>query len=89
MHCTADTENGDYFDDPTEAQLAGLITGLEQATGTIITMAPADVSQDWYAPISLLPDGTSKVEHGDPARDEHYGPSGLARDLTRWLSTRS
>ena len=30
MHCTADTEHGDYVDDPDEAQLRDLIAGLGQ-----------------------------------------------------------
>jgi hypothetical protein len=94
MHCTADTETGDFIQDPTAAQLEDLITGLGQATGTFVTIGPADDSQDWYASVSLLADGTTEVEHGDPSRDEHYraivtaSPAGIARDLTTWLSTR-
>jgi hypothetical protein len=66
-----------------------------RATGTFITIGPADDSPDWYASISLLPDGTTEVEHGDPDRDEHYrpavtaSPADIARDPTTWLSTRS
>ena len=41
MRCTADTETGDYIDDPTEAQLRDLIAGLGQATGTFVTITPA------------------------------------------------
>ena len=95
MHCTADTETGDYIDDPTQAQLEDLIAGLGQATGTFITIGPADDSQDWYASVSLLPDGTTEVEHADPARGEHHratvttSPADIARDLTTWLGTRS
>jgi hypothetical protein len=54
----------------------------------------ADDSRDWYASVSLLADGTTEVEHGDSARDEHHralviaGPADIARDLTAWLSTR-
>jgi hypothetical protein len=61
---------------------------------TFITSGPGDDSQDWYASISLLPDGTTEVEHGDLARDEDYraavtaSPADIARDLTIWLSTR-
>jgi hypothetical protein len=94
MHCTADTETGDYIDDPTEAQLEDLITGLGAATGTFITIGPADDAGDWYASVSLLPDGTTEIEHGDPSRDERYraiataSPADIARDLTAWLSTR-
>jgi hypothetical protein len=94
MHCTADTETGDYIDDPTEAQLTELITGLGQATGSFVTIGPADETRDWYASVSLLADGTTEVEHGDPSRDEHHraavtaSPADIARDLNAWLSTR-
>jgi hypothetical protein len=94
MHCTADTETGDYLDDPTEAQLTELITGLGQATGSFVTIGPADETRDWYASVSLLADGTIEVARGDPARDEHHraivtaSPADIARDLTTWLSTR-
>jgi hypothetical protein len=61
MHCTAvtETETGDYIDDPTEAQLEDLIVGLGQATETFVTIGPADETQDWYASVSLLADGTT------------------------------
>ena len=94
MHCTADTETGDYIDDPTEDQLTELITGLGQATGSFVTIGPADDDRDWYASVSLLPDGTTEIEHGDPARGEHHraittaSPADIARDLSTWLATR-
>jgi hypothetical protein len=48
----------------------------------------ADDGQDWYASVSLLAEGTTEVEHGDPARDEHHraivtaSPADIARDLS-------
>jgi hypothetical protein len=95
MHCTADTENGDYIDDPSEDQLRDLIAGLGQATGTFLTITPADDTQDWYASVSLLPDGTREIDRGDPARGEHHttaataSPDSIARDLTTWIAARA
>ena len=95
MHCTADTENGDYIDDPTQDQLTGLITGLGQASGSFITINPADDSQGWYASVSLLPDGTIENERGDPSSGEDHRaittatPADIARDLSTWLGARS
>jgi len=40
MHVIADTETGEFIDNPTEAQLAELINGLGQASGTFITLNP-------------------------------------------------
>lgn len=94
MHCTADTENGDYITDPTEAQLAELITGLGRSSGTFITINPADDSQGWYASVSLLPDGTTEIERADSSRGETHraiaadSPAQIARDLSAWLANR-
>lgn len=94
MHCTADTETGDYITDPTETQLAGLIAGLGHASGTFITINPADDTQAWYASVSLLPDGTREIERADPDRGETHratttdNPARIARDLSTWLATR-
>jgi hypothetical protein len=95
MRCTADTENGDYIDDPTQAQLTGLVAGLGQATGTFLTITPADDDRDWYASVSLLPDGTTEIDRGDPARREKHtatttaSPDAIASDLTTWIAARS
>jgi hypothetical protein len=94
MHCTADTENGDYIDDPTQDQVRDLIAGLGQATGTFVTFTPADDDRDWYASVSLLPDGTTEIDRGDPARGEQHtapttdGPDSIASDLTTWIAAR-
>jgi hypothetical protein len=94
MRCTADTETGDYIDDPTEAQLEQLITGLGKATGTFVTITPADDDHDWYASVSLLPDGTTEIDRGDPARGEQHtaattaSPDAIASDLTTWIAAR-
>jgi hypothetical protein len=94
MHFTADTENGDYIDDPSEDQVRDLIAALGSAAGTFITLTPADDDRDWYASVSLLPDGTTEIDRGDPARGEkHTGtttdtPAVIAADLTTWIATR-
>jgi len=95
LHCTAATETGDYIDDPTESQLHDLIAGLGQASGSFVTINPADDSQGWYASASLLPHGIIEIEHADPDRGEHHraattdGPAEIARTLSSWLAARS
>ncbi len=95
MHLTADTETGEFLDDPTEDQLAGLIAGLGGASGTFITLNPADETQGWYASVSLLPNGQIEIAYGDPGTGEEHQattpgtPAGIARTLTTWLNTRS
>ena len=95
MHVTADTETGDYLDDPAEDQLAGLISGLGRSSGSFITLTPADDTQGWYASVSLLPDGSTEIAYGDPGTGEDHQaittdtPAGIARTLTTWLAART
>lgn len=63
---TADTENGDHIDDPSEDSLFMLIEDLDQARNTFITITPAGDDPAWYASVTLLPDGTYEVERADP-----------------------
>jgi hypothetical protein len=94
VHFTADTENGDYVDDPSGDQVRDLIASLGQAAGTFITLTPADDDRDWYASVSLLPDGTTEIARGDPARGEQHtaattaSPDAIASDLITWIATR-
>ena len=94
MHFTADTETGDYIDDPSGDQVAGLIAALGTAAGTFITLTPADEDRDWYASVSLLPDGTTEIDRGDPARSEKHTeattatPDTIASDLISWIAAR-
>jgi hypothetical protein len=94
MHLTADTETGDYLDDPTPGQLTDLIGGLGGTSGSFITLNPADETQGWYASVSLLPDGSTEIAYGDPGTGEDHraittdSPAGIARHLTTWLATR-
>jgi hypothetical protein len=95
MHLTADTETGEFLDDPTEDQLAGLIGELGRSAGSFITLNPADETQGWYASVSLLPDGSTEIAYRDPDYGEDHqaittdSPAGIARTLTTWLTTRS
>jgi hypothetical protein len=90
---TADTENGDHIDDPSEDALFMLLGDLNQAGNTFITITPADDDPAWYASVTLLADGTYEVERGDPAHSEHHrnsstSPGDIARGLTIWLAGR-
>lgn len=95
MHLTADTETGEYLDDPDEGQLTSLIAALGGASGTFITLNPADETQGWYASVSLLPGGKTEIAYGDPATGEDHqaittdSPARIARNLTTWLAARS
>jgi hypothetical protein len=90
---SADTEDGDHVDDPSEDGLFMLLSDLNQAGNTFITITPAADDPAWYASVTLLPAGTYQVERADPARGEQHrdtatDPSDIARDLTIWLAAR-
>jgi hypothetical protein len=90
---TADTENGDHMDDPSEDGLFMLLSDLNQAGNTFITITPADDDPTWYASVTLLANSTYEVERGDPAHSEQHrdiatSPDDIARDLTIWLAGR-
>jgi hypothetical protein len=90
---SADTEDGDHIDDPSEDGLFMLLSDLNQAGNTFITITPADDDPTWYASVTLLPDGTYDVERADPSRAEQHrdnatSPNDIARDLTIWLAAR-
>jgi hypothetical protein len=94
MHITADTETGEFIDDPTEAQLAALIAALGRSSGSFITFNPADETQAWYASVSLLPDGQIEIEQTDPDHSENHhaittdSAASIARNLSNWLASR-
>jgi hypothetical protein len=88
---TADTENGDHIDDPSEDALFMLLEDLDQAGNSFITITPAHDDPAWYVSVTLLANGTYEVERADPRHSEqHRGtatdPSDIARDLTIWLA---
>lgn len=95
MHVTADTETGEFIDDPDHAQLTGLIAELGRSSGSFITLNPADDAQGWYASVSILPDGSTEIAYGDPDHGEDHqaittdSPASIARTLATWLAARS
>jgi hypothetical protein len=95
MHVTADTETGEFIDDPTQDQLTALIAALGTSSGSFITLNPADETHSWYASVSQLPGGQTEIAYGDPDSGEDHQaittdtPAGIARTLTTWLATHS
>jgi hypothetical protein len=90
---SADTENGDHMDDPSEDVLFMLLNDLNWAGNTFIAITPAGDHPAWYASVTLLPDGTYEVDRADPScgeqhRDNATSPGDIARDLTIWLAAR-
>ena len=63
-----------------------LLSDLNQASNTFITITAADDDPTWYASVTLLANGTYDVERNDPPHGERHRDSrtslhGIARDL--------
>ena len=89
----ADTQNGQFLDDPDQDAMLVLVSGLDQGDNTFVTINPADESSAWYASVSLLPDGTYEIELADPDHHEHQltthtDHATIAQHVTQWLATR-
>lgn len=91
---SADTENGDHMDDPSEDGLFMLLSDLDEDGNTFLTITPADDDPTWYASVTLLPSGAYEIERNDPSHGDHdqrtgTSPNDIARDLTIWLAARA
>jgi hypothetical protein len=87
----ADAENGDHIDQPTPQALAALIGALNTTDNTFVTIQPDTDDPTWYASVSLLDNGTYKIEHRDTQQDEHQSITrtdhdNIADDLSTWLN---
>lgn len=88
----ADTENGQFRDDPDQDALFVLVSDLNQGDNTFVTINPADESAAWHASVSLMPDGSYEIELADPDHHEHQltthtDHATITEHLTRWLAT--
>ena len=89
----AETENGDFVDEPSEDAIFMLIGDLNLADNTFITIEPVMDDPAWYASISLLTEGRYEVEYRDSRRSDHQlttetSPSKIAKDTIIWLAHR-
>jgi hypothetical protein len=92
-YCRAETENGDFIDDPSEDALYMLIGDLNTTDNTFVTIEPVDDDPAWYASISRLGPGTYEIEYRDVTRREHHlttqtDRSRIAKDTTIWIAQR-
>ncbi|QKW38849.1 hypothetical protein HUT06_36505 [Actinomadura sp. NAK00032] len=89
----AETENGDFIDEPSEDAIFMLIGDLNLSDNTFITIEPLVDDPAWYASISRLDEGGYEVEYRDARRSDHQlttetDPDKIARDTIIWLAHR-
>lgn len=83
-----------HWDDPSEDLLFILIEELNHMDNTFVVIEPDDESMTWFAPVSLLEDGTYEMEWRDMSRHDHEltvetDRVHIAKELTIWLACRS
>jgi hypothetical protein len=89
----ADTEGGEYWDDPSEDLLFMLIGELRYPANTFVIIEPDDASMDWFASVALTDGGAFEVEWRDMSRHDHEltvqtNIGRIAKELTIWLAER-
>ncbi|MFC8014799.1 hypothetical protein [Streptomyces cinereoruber] len=90
----ADSENGDYVDDPSEDALFMLISDLNGADNTFVVVQPDEDEPAWFASVAVLDEGGYEVVRRDTSRREHdviieTSINQIAGDLTKWLAARA
>src|SRR4051812_37298642 len=94
----ADAEGGAYLEDPTHADLVGLIQDLDQASNTFVVFYPGDETREWFISVATrrgapgrLRGRTPRPRHR-PRPAPHQGsrghPADIATDVLNWISQR-
>ncbi|MFD9423903.1 MULTISPECIES: hypothetical protein [unclassified Streptomyces] len=88
----AQSEDGDFIDDPSEDALFMLFSDLNDAHNTFVVIRPYTDDPPWYASVTVR-DGGYEVVRRDTARREHEVATEtsihrIANDLTIWLAAR-
>ncbi len=95
----ADAEAGAYLEDPTHADIVGLIRGLDRAQNTFVVLYPGDDSRDWFISVATRDNalGGYEIERHDrdqdtdqarPTKTTAANPTEIATDILDWISQR-
>ncbi|WP_037869357.1 hypothetical protein [Streptomyces sp. SPB074] len=90
---SADSEDGDRIEDPSEDALFMMLGDLDEAGNTFLVISPAAADAGWSVSVALLGKGVYEVVRRDSGRGERAVSRSaviddIARDLTRWLAAR-
>lgn len=90
----ADSENGDYVEDPSQDALFLLISDLNDSDNTFVVIQPDQDVPAWFASVTVLDEGGYEVVRRDTTRREHNvtietRTDRMAGDLTKWLTARA
>lgn len=93
----ADAEGGAYLEDPTHANIIGLIQDLDQTSNTFLVLYPGDDTRDWFISVATRTGalGGYEIERHDrdtdqaqPTKTAAAIPADIATDVLDWISQR-
>ncbi len=97
MEYYADAEGGAYLEDPTHADLVGLIRQLDHASNTFVVLYPSDDTREWFISVATRTGalGGYEIERHDPDTDQVHPtkttaavPDDIATDILDWITSR-
>ncbi|MBD0676020.1 hypothetical protein [Streptomyces sp. CBMA156] len=91
--CHAENEEGVRLDDPSEAAVRTLLSGLDNTENTFVILQTGEDEPSWYASVALEDEGGYEVVLRDPSCREHVvatetSAEKIARDLILWIARR-
>jgi hypothetical protein len=91
----ADTEGGDYVEDPGYDEVLSLVKGLNTTNNTFMVLYPSDHDLEWFISVATSrgPFGGYEIERLDPNSGENTktvsaAPSQIATDVLSWVTRR-
>ncbi len=71
--CYADTEDGDYVEDPGHVAILSMLAGLNTSDNSFFTIYPDAPDADWSISVRIRPEppGDYEIECRDAAASEH------------------
>ncbi|TWF90341.1 hypothetical protein [Kitasatospora viridis] len=89
----AENENGARVDDPSEAAIRTLLSGLDNTENTFVIFQAGEDESSWYASVASEDGGGYEIVLRDPSCREHAvttetSVEKIARDLVLWIARR-
>lgn len=91
----ADSEGGDYVEDPDYAEVLSLIKELNTTNNTFVVLYPADRDLEWFISVATSrgPFGGYEIERLDPNSGESTKtisatPGQITTDVLGWIARR-
>lgn len=93
----ADSERGDYVEDPDHPEVLSLVNALNNTDNTFVVFYPGDESREWFISVATSrgPFGGYDIERSDPAIGEKNtttsasaAPAQITTEVLTWINSR-